>query len=226
MTAAELKEQIEDLIREAKLETAFILLNKHLVKDADIRQDVLANEQNLSDLNRRFNVGITKNDDYTIERNSITARLLRIIKPLSDEDVVQHTDEEDHKDILIICRNDKDAFYMQAFRHQQPQLKCTIKQLTVYKDPTDYKFIIFDNHSIKDINTKSTLEQDAILHLALMKEYIEAYSEHQKYMIHFGEMTDIVNKNRDIVYAANSKFALFSRIEEMNNYIKSERKFS
>jgi hypothetical protein len=59
-----------------------------------------------------------------------------------------------------------------------------------------------------------------------VKTYIEEYKEHQKYMIHFGENWDSVSQNRNSVYAANSKFALFSRIQEMINFIHHDRLYS
>ena len=224
MTANELKSKFDQLIAKAKLEEGFNLLDTHVSKLSEIWEDeILLLQSQFSELNRERIVGIIKRDDYTIVKQSIQSRIRESIKKLNDEDIVKPVIDENECKILIICRDDTDEFYMRSFCGQKTNLKYEVKQLKVYELPTNYKFIIFDNHSIKNIEDKFELKDDEVAHLELMKEYIEEFAEHKKYMIHFGEMTDVVSKNRDIIYSANSKFALYSRIMEMNKYIDDDR---
>ena len=219
MTAAELKEQFDELVAQGRLEGGFLLLHDHLSKECKEKNTILSNQSQLSRLETQNNEGVLDGRDYRLDLNRITSRMIKIVSKLVDADIAKENGKKVPKEILIICRNEKDEFYMQTFCSRQRDLVCEVKQLKTYEAPTDYKFIIFDNHSIKDISNKHGLKDDAIAHLNLMKEYIEQYDDHQKYMIHFGENTDIVSQNRDIVHAANSKFTLYSRIDEMNKYI-------
>lgn len=222
MTAADFKSSFQQLIAQAKLEEAFNWIDTHVSKSSDIWQDeILAVQSQFSELEREFNVGIIERNEYRTVRNGIQYRLNNIVKKLDDVDIVEPI--EDKNAILIICRNDTDEFYMRDFCSQKKELNYEVKQLKAYEDPTNYRFIIFDNHSIKDIDDRFQLKEDEIPHLNLMKEYIEEYREHKKYMIHFGNEATIVRTNRDIVYSANSKFSLYSRILEMEQYIQDSR---
>ena len=231
MTSDDIKSIFQKLLgKGTRLEEVFNLLDKTIDKNKPISTEITLVRAQLARLNDESDGDRIKRADYLTERNSIDYRLSKIVKKIEDSDTIEAIEDMSYKmdindkPILVICRNDTDEFFMRAFCDQKQGLNCEVKQLKAYTDPANYKFIIFDNHSIKDIDDRFDLKEDEIAHLNLMKEYIEEYRDHNKYMIHFGDNAKIVSKNRDIVYSANSKFSLYSRIREMENYIRDEKK--
>jgi Effector-associated domain 11 len=229
MTKDEIKSTFQKLLgKGTRLEEIFNLLDKTIAKDKPISNAITLIRAQLARLNDENDGNRIQRSDYVFERNSIDFRLSNVIEKIEETDTVASIEDnedkidENDKEILVICRNDTDEFFMTTFCGQKQGLKCKVKQSKTYIDPKNYKFIIFDNHSIKNIDDKFDLKDDEIAHLNLMKEYINEYREHEKYMIHFGDNASIVNQNRDIVYSANSKFSLYSRIKEMEKYIRDE----
>lgn len=223
MTVDELKSLVDPLIRKAKLEEVFILLDKHISKKSKFGDDLLVIQGRFENNRRTANLGTTPDNLINMEVNAISKSVLDTLRMLQNEDIAEPILDVKNSRILIICRNNSDEFYMRAFCGRMGIPNYDVKQLKEYEEPTEYDFIIFDNHSIKEIENEFELSSDEIAHLKLMTEYIEEFSEHKKYMIHFGEMINVVSKNRDVIYAGNSKFALFSRIQEMIQYIGKDR---
>jgi hypothetical protein len=222
MTAAELKSTFKESIRKGKLDEGFILLDKHLSKTSDISDDILVMQGRYENNRRMADLGV--NNMIGAETNAISVGIVSIINRIKDEDMAEPILDMNSSRLLIICQNDADEFYIRAFCSRMSIPNYDVKQLKEYEEPTDYDFIVFDNHSIKNIEENYRgLNEGEIKHLQLMEVYIKQYNDHKKYMIHFGENTNVVSANRDVIYAGNSKFALFSRIQEMIQYIGKDR---
>jgi hypothetical protein len=224
MTADELISASKQLLGKGKLKECFILLDKNISKatDCEVYNTILLIQGRYENAQRSIRRGLSTEDSPTV--HAINAHLLGEINEIRNEHIAEPYLDLKSSRVLIICLNDSDEFYMRAFCSRMSIPNYEVKQLKEYEEPTEYDFIVFDNHSIKsDEKNYLGLRDEEITHLKLMEEYIEEYNEHKKYMIHFGDNSQVVTDNRDVIYAGNSKFALFSRIQEMIQYIGKDR---
>ena len=224
MTKDELKSEFKALHRKGKLDECFNLLDKYVSKHTDIDNEIATIQARYENNRRLSRKGTTNESFLSMEINAISESILHTVNEIKEGDMAEPALDMKSSRILIICLNDSDEFYMRAFCSRMRIPNYEVKQLKEYEEPTEYDFIIFDNHSIKNIEENfRQLKDEEKAHIKLMEEYIEEYNDHKKYMIHFGENTSVVSNNRDIIYAGNSKFALYSRIQEMIQYISNDR---
>lgn len=222
MTSAELKSAFRELIRKGKLDEGFNLLDLHVSKDGDIGNEIALTQGRFENNQRLLHKGTTAMNIISMEVNAITESISLTVRNIQDKDMAEPELDVHNCHILVICLNASDEFYMRAFFSRMSIPNYYVKQLKEYEEPTDYDFIIFDNHSL-NIEDEFELKDEEIAHLQLMEKYIEEYNDHKKYMIHFGDTSKVVTANRDVIYAGNSKFALYSRIQEMIQYIGKDR---
>ena len=110
---------------------------------------------------------------------------------------------------------------MREFFRRMQFKEYDIKLSNTYYKPTNYHLMIFDNHSCPTHKPIELTNLDNV-HLNRMQEYFDKVSD--VYFIHFGTQYALLSdvKYRERMHMANSKFALYSRIKEMQEYIQKD----
>ena len=239
MTVQQLKVQVLEFIKKNDLKKALDAFDDAIDNNSDIAK-VLAilfgqwKEQKLQEL-----AGLL---DFA-EKSKFNSQLSNRLMGLSE--TIDISDLKKSIPICVVCKNEDDKAYMQEFFRRMPLPNAAIHVSKTYSDiANNAKLVIFDNHSViipkveqkckcedlikQHLNIESTpkqeekpvMSQEDNEHLKLMKDYIGVTD---KYIIHFGNFLPFLEQYRDKVHAANSKFALFSRIEEMLDFIDKDR---
>jgi hypothetical protein len=222
--------KIKSQIIKADLQVMFDLLHNNVCPKSDRYNEFLL-------LNHRYNknkVGLINDslpyEVYSREDNKITEALLHWVDQISESDLNSNIIDrvkEILNPVLVVCSSDESRQYMQKIFSLLNFKNAKVIVGEKLEDITEFDLVIFDNRKLKDCPSEALLSKlsDGEKHkieatLSLMETYI---SKTDKFLIHFGERLFWINKNRERVYAANSKFALYARIKEMLDFIASYR---
>lgn len=173
-------------------------------------------------------------EDYGLRKRRLFYNLLETIDCLETSDLKYYEETEDQvsmdSNVIVLCKNKAEKLEMKALvaMFGLPQ-NIDVLVLEKHVQLDNCNLIIFDHHTTPEV--LSLEEEEALMeeegqeenyqHLSLMKAYL---SRSNKYLVHYGENCYLVNLYRDRMHAANSKFALYSRIKEMLQFIDLERK--
>lgn len=225
MTATEFKTEITNFIIKSRLDKALAFFIEKLKPKAFCFNDILVLSASLESWERRDTLSLEKTEDVQINRNKITSAILNYVEDLKDDDLKP---QETPNKILVLCANDSDELHMYKFFGRMQFTSYKIVQTKNYYDPSKFEFIVFDNHSSKEkkflaINAVQSLPEEEKAHLNRLNEYLK---DSDKFIVYYSHhFYDLVNEQRDRFHAANSQFALFSRIREMQEFVKYDRLF-
>ena len=193
------------LIKKAPSDVIFEL-QRHLVPDTSRYITFLTLASAYSNLKADEMSGVLSEKEISIEHNKIVRNLINYIDILEKDEVF---DSPLHyipiiEEVLIVCNSNEEETFEKLFR------KLNFKNVTVraeYKFNDDDKQLII----VFDGRTKNVDE--------LMTEYLK--KKESAFLFFLGEYSNVVKENRERVYAANSKIALYARIKELIDYIKT-----
>ena len=152
-----------------------------------------------------------------IIKEQIKSRILDFINDLDfedlDENALAPVGIQEH--ILVVTSDETSKSEMEkyfssyAFKHVTYDYS---GQVTI---PKECDLIVFDNRlmgkMVSSPSAEEELNEASKTHIALLKAYLE---NTQFNIVYYGEILYVVNKYRDRINAANSKFTLYARIKE------------
>ena len=217
MTAIELIEKIKQCLIKGDLKKGLGLLDESIRSGSELCTEsiLLMGRYSRFCENERKEIG--SKDEIEREFRTISNILLKLCKEVTDDEVKIGG----AKNLLVICKDDSDEFYMREFFRRMQLKEYDIKLSNTYHNPTNYHLMIFDNHSCPTHKPIELTNLDNV-HLNRMQEYFDKVSD--VYFIHFGTQYALLSdvKYRERMHMANSKFALYSRIKEMQEYIQKD----
>jgi|GEM_PF-2027646 len=165
--------------------------------------------------------------------NALRHGLLELIERLRIEDFKEHIEIK----ILVISPDETAQADMRAYFAKLP-LNATIEVSSNNPSTTDYHLLVLDNRALPDLpiigrTEKGEMITNEVVKLAgddnlLLRNHFQwmkdTLSETSKYAVHLGEQNFLVNKYREKMHAANSKFALYARIREVLDYMRDTQK--
>ncbi len=212
-----LAQKIKQIISNTKLEKAFEYLDACLKTEGEVYDDFVLLKNRFNKNKKEFLGEIIDYNIYTNQDNKITVSLLHFLNTLNDNDLKEEASHIEHKNeitnpILVICENETAQKQMQGFFEVLHFTKVDVKVLQAFQAAANYDLIIFDNRGL--IGEKDETKIDKRIQL------MEAYSSKSDlFFIHLGGYLPWLNDKRERFHAANSKFALFARVQEMIAFI-------
>ena len=220
MTDIELQEKIRACVSKGDLKNGLSALDENIKPGSDLCNESILLMGRYSRWREQERREVDSKDEIEREFRKISNILLNLIEDMSGAQMVNHETIVAHN-ILVICKDVSDEFYMREFFRRMQLKDYDIKISNTYHDPSGYHFIVFDNHSCPTHKPTELTELDNF-HLNKMQEYLDKTSD--KYIIHFGTHYALLSDAtyRERMHMANSKFALYSRIKEMQDYIEKD----
>lgn len=218
---SELKNNLKDLI-EDNLKVCIDELKKLLGNESRLDELRLISS-NYKSYRQKENMGTADFDFLQIQRQQVANSLINLINDLAETDFRKGAFEpqgiEAH---ILVVSYDKTAeqemrrfFSAYFFKNVEYSISGQVIK------PKDCDVILFDNRIMgKDIyaeNDEKQLPELAQNHLTLLRNYLKETTFN---IIYFGDNLHLVTKNRNRINAANSRFTLYSRIQETLDAMK------
>lgn len=221
------------------------------VKSETIANNLILLRSQLKPLLDRFSLGLIDNNEYNISSNKVTYACLQLMDSIEEHDLKETNDfSEEPKlggyetDILVICLSNDQKMELEIFfrnfhfrnvicitASDWEEVDIELKKANKDRAPKFTPLItIFDNRHLSHcpdreaLSDLSTPEQvDISSQIDFMKSCIR--KELSPYYLHYGEAFYFLNldNNRDLIHAANSRFALIARTKELLDYIAAYR---
>ncbi len=230
MELEKLTEQLFGLYQNTKYKQVFATLKREL----NIKTKKMIT---FSLLQNRFNGNSDEQMAGTISRkkanrirNEIGVDLLSFIQSLDPTDIgseIAYPHVEITNPILIFTKK-KEVENVNEFFLQLNFINVEVKPLTSEDYLLDdFDLIIFDNQDLPVCRNESQLDNFDAKVQKLITDRIEQMEsilqQSSKFLIHFGDILFWINKNRNRVQAANSKFSLHARTKEVIDFINTYR---
>lgn len=225
MEFSQLKNELKAALSKAELQWTMDELGNRLADNSSYYDDYVLLSARFYNNKRRDYLGSSSREEVLQENTKICQALLEMINNLQVKDVKSLPNEHDtrsdnqiHDKILIICKANTEKTDKAEIEEYFQKLGFTgvkVESTSHFIDPENSKMVIFDNHSVKNPDAPETGVD--IQHQRLLKQYLD-----KKYFIlYYGENTTVLRnlEYRSIAHAANSKFALYSRVREMLDFI-------
>ncbi len=164
------------------------------------------------ELNGTFNPAVDG-----VLKEQVKDRILTFITELEEHDLDKNALEPSGiKEHILVVTNSKTGksemekfFSSYAFKNVRYDYSCKVQT------PNECDLIIFDNRLMDKVvpnpQAEEELNDDIKSHINLLKAYLEKTKFN---IVYYGEILYVLNKYRDRVNAANSKFTLYARINE------------
>jgi hypothetical protein len=223
MSIRELKREINTLIGDDSLEKAFEVLTQHFDGTGEPARDVTLLKMQLNRASKSFNInGTLQSGEYKIERNRIAASLFDFVGNL-DPNTLDKTNAFpviDQRLILLTATDETEramAAYLSLtfFPKLESYFDDTFKAVfNNSNDPDHDILVVFDHFEHEGIQ----VEPDAQINHTQRLEWL--LNETGCYILWFGPHHNMVAANNKRMYAANFRFALYARIQEMLDFMQ------
>lgn len=226
MTAVEFKSEISKYIAKSRLDKALAFFLENLKPEAHCYNEILVLSASFEQWKQINSIGTESSEDLQKHRNRTALAIADFADSLDNDDLKS---QEISNKILVLCANDSDELHMYKFFGRMQFSSYKIVQTKSYFDPSKFEFIVFDNHSSSEkkfltTHTVQNLPDAEKAHLNRLNDYLE---KSDKFIVYYSHhFYDLVNEHRDRIHAANSQFALFSRIREMQEFVKNDRLYA
>lgn len=154
--------------------------------------------------------------------NWLRYQVIELIESLRPNDINDHIEIK----VLVIAPDEPSRKDMEVYFSKLP-LKAEVVISGTGFTVESYHLLVFDNRILPDmpnLKDENAIEgDDYILHRNHFQAMKNILADTAKYVVHFGERNFLVSDYREKVYAANSKFALYPRIDEMLKYIRASQ---
>lgn len=231
------------------LEGMDYVLNR--ISNTQIMNDIIVRRGELQRYLDQFSARRIKSDDFSIAVNDITYHFLSILDSINLSDLRDDIDVQEappiggfEANILTICEREERRVELETFFHNfhfrkvicitaldWEEVEIELKKINKDRTPKFIPLItVFDNHHLshcpdRDAFDKLTTPEqvDIANQIDFMKSCIR--KELSPYYLHYGEAFYFLNldNNRDLIHAANSRFALIARTKELLDYIAAYR---
>jgi len=221
MNLPTLIQETKKLAGEAKLASAFDLLLKHIKPESERYDEFLVIKSSFKYVWKAGLIGIESSENLRTETNKLTNRVLMFTKELEPEDFIEPAEEAERQDFLVFCPADKVADMTEYFT----SLNFKGFKVCSYEKPEDispYQFLVFYNVDIPFCPREAMAAgfEDSLQQLIRKRiDFMNKCLEQKRFSVYFGNTFYWVNEKRDYVHAANSRFALFARVNEMLHII-------
>jgi len=223
MNLPTLRQEAKRLASEAKLAASFDLLIKHIEPKSKRYNDFLVIKSSFMNV---WDAGITDTEapeNLRREKNKLTKQVLDFADVLEDEDVMEPAEEAERKDFIVFCPADKVADMTEYFT----SLNFKGFKVCSYEKPeavSAYRFSVFYNMDIPFCPKEAMAAgfDDSLQQLIRKRiDFMNKCLEQKRFSVYFGNTFYWVHQKRDYVHAANSRFALFARVNEMLHIIET-----
>lgn len=224
------KTELQQLFSRNKIKTILEKLKVVMNTGVTTYADFLLLCRRFNDIADRKMAGTMSEDNYSIEMNQLSNAILHFIGNLSTGDLKDEynaTYTEVSNPVLVVTTTKSRALEMETF---MKQLNFTNSEVTHDLSGVTYgKFdlVIFDNRDLPACPNEQILENLPVPEKDIMIKRLQSMNkfilETSLFIIHFGEYFFWVNKHRQRVHAANSRFSLFARTKEMLDFINTYR---
>lgn len=221
-----LQRELKGFLREGREREVFEFLIENL-EDNSINDEFTLLKARYSDLSRKMIKGTISYDDEKLEHNHIREGIIGLINLLQETDLASlcFYPSGTENPILIISQEVETGEEIKRMLGEVKLVNvknCSIEEASnQLKDGFD--IYIFNNFDLEMARKtldpeKLSIQEEAIAtREKLMKTYLEGCC--LSFLCHFGGHSDFVSKNRDQVYAANSKISLCFRVIELVEFI-------
>lgn len=227
----ELKNKVREAVAANKVKDSLSILKNNLDSSSSKINLLTAIRRNYNTIQTEWLGGIVKEEEYGMRHNKLTARILEFLDLLEAEDLNTESGREHSviKNPLLIIGNPETN--PREMKKLFEVLRFELVDFYKTGDPIpandQYRLIIFDNTDLpvcpspdKLSGFEESIQEKFNLRIALWKDFLEKTNY---FFIHYGEYFYWINKNRERIHAANSRFALYSRVKEMLDFIYSYR---
>lgn len=230
-----IKKELKDLIKKDKLALVLEQLDGLPLAGVNRKRDLINLIRRLNRYNDQRMRRVETRETIEKEFNILTFAIMDFVDDLELEqkemDLKIEYEEVDTK-ILVLSFSDDAQKDMKRFFAPLNFTNLDYKVAQDYDSSWNSEFIItiWDNRDLpecpkrdqENLDKLTNKERDVLFQRLPMLEDCLLF-EPSPHFIHLGEPLFFVRENRDRIYAANSFYALFARVNEMNKYINTYR---
>jgi hypothetical protein len=217
------QENLLNQVAKGDVDLALDSLVAYLPKiNSEYANDVITLSSRYNMNKRKTLIGVLDWSEAKLEYTQVTYALAQYINLLSEEEIEQlqkidgnNTNHCIKDKILGICIDEPSKSKLNDFFTGLNFINAEAKLFSEYKNPENYKLIVFDCHTIDDPEQPEEGQETALMSIfpKLIKE--------KYFTVFFGNHYENIKKVREWVQPANSRFSLYARIQEVLNYINT-----
>ncbi len=214
MTTTDLKHKMDDFIKENDFKGSFDLLWKWVRRESTLFSSIVNYQANWKSVRDGYNQSLIDHPEKEKAFALIRKGLLDLAGDLQDSDLKEADADKISTRLLILTPNQNTEnemrlfFPFEYFRDVEFVFDETYKGLV-----EDTDLIIFDNFKHPEIEVEEEVRQSQVKKLDWILKNTKCF------VVWFGSYGEFVNRHNDRIYAANFRFALYARINEMINFL-------
>lgn len=230
MILQETKEKLRRHISKCRLGFVIDALLKIIKDGSSYTSQVILISANFVHNRKTYHIGSQTLANYNHAIQPIMQGLLDVVEELEEEDLINNYSLAlggISNPILVICFDQERKEAMTRFFSPLVLSNVQIEKVENYKtDWKNFDITIWNNTDLPSCPDEEKVEDLLEWQMDLLAErelFLKTCltQNPSPHFIHLGEPYYFVQEHRDRVYAANSEYALFARIQEMLAYIKA-----
>jgi hypothetical protein len=242
-----LEDNIKSFLFKGTTLEAIQVYGKSVAADPEKNKHLILLETRMRRNNAQFIRGLVTLEESRVEETRIVKSLLELLDAESIEPGTINIPATGFTEkILLICRKENDRATLHEllkrfkFRNVQSEVAHSFDSLKTklkpnlgvddLQDSEGYQALItiWDNRDLKPCPEEEKINEIGIggrdidliySRVSFLNDCMDG--QLSPYYMHYGEQFYFVNDQRDMVYSANSRFALVGRLKEMLDYIKA-----